>query len=47
LVRGRFKLLGFDEKAPGRFQQLTEFTVEIRGQDKPALVAEWLTQLHH
>ena len=45
-VRGRFKLLAFDEKRPGCFQQTTEFTVEIEGQDKPALIAEWISQLY-
>lgn len=44
-VRGRFKLLSFDEKMPGQFQQVDEFTVEIEGQDKPALVAEWISQV--
>lgn len=43
-VRGRFKLLDFAEKRPGQFQQTTEFTVEIEGQDKPALIAEWIGQ---
>ncbi len=43
-VRGRFKLLDFHEKRPGQWQQATEFTVEIDGQDKPALVAEWISQ---
>ena len=44
-VRGRFKTLSFDEKRPGQFQQTTEFTVEIEGQDKPALIAEWISQV--
>ncbi len=44
-VRGRFKLLEFDEKRPGQFQQTTEFTVEIEGQDKPAMIAEWISQI--
>ncbi|SFP78976.1 MaoC family dehydratase [Sphingomonas rubra] len=44
-VRGRFKLLSFDEKRPGQFQQTVEFTVEIEGQDKPALIAEWISQV--
>jgi acyl dehydratase len=43
-VRGRFKLLDFAEKRPGQFQQTSEFTVEIEGQDKPALIAEWISQ---
>lgn len=44
-VRGRFKLLELDEKRPGQWQQVNEFTVEIEGQDKPALIAEWISQI--
>lgn len=44
-VRGHFKLLAMDEKRPGQFQQTLEYTVEIEGEDKPALIAEWITQL--
>ena len=44
-VRGRFKLLSFEEKKPGQFQQANEFTVEIEGADKPALIAEWIAQV--
>ena len=44
-VRGRFKLLSFEEKRPGQFQQVNEFTVQIEGQDKPALIAEWIAQV--
>ena len=44
-VRGRFTLLSFDEKRPGQFQQTVEFTVEIEGRDKPALIAEWISQV--
>ena len=44
-VRGRFKLVEFDEKRPGQYQQTTEFTVEIEGQDKPAMIAEWISQI--
>ena len=43
-VRGRFKLLELAEKRPGQWQQTLEFTVEIEGEDKPALVAEWISQ---
>ncbi len=43
-VRGRFKLLEIEEKRPGQWQQTQEFTVEIEGQDKPALIAEWISQ---
>lgn len=44
-VRGRFRLLAFDEKRPGQYEQTTAFTVEIEGADKPALIAEWLSQV--
>jgi len=44
-VRGRFKLLEFDEKRPGQWQQTTEYTLEIEGQDKPAMIAEWISQI--
>lgn len=42
-VRGHYKLLALDEKRPGQWQQNVELTVEIEGEDKPALIAEWLT----
>jgi acyl dehydratase len=44
-VRGRFKLLDLDEKRPGQFQQTFEYTLEIEGVEKPAVVAEWIIQL--
>ncbi|MDR6853254.1 acyl dehydratase [Sphingomonas sp. BE123] len=44
-VRGRFKTLEMVEKRPGQWQQTVEFTIEIEGQDKPALIAEWISQL--
>jgi acyl dehydratase len=44
-VRGRFKLLSFDEKHPDRWQQTNEVTVEIEGEDKPAMIAEWIGQI--
>ena len=43
-VRGHFKLLEIAEKRPGQWQQTMELSVEIEGEDKPALVAEWITQ---
>ena len=43
-VRGRFKLIELIEKNPGQYQQTIEFTVEIEGEDKPALAAEWISQ---
>ena len=44
-VRGHFKLLEFAEKRPGQFQQTIEYTLEIEGEDKPALIAEWISQI--
>lgn len=43
-VRGHFKLLALDEKRPGQWQQVIEYTLEIEGEDKPALIAEWISQ---
>lgn len=45
-VRGRFHLAAFDEKRPGQYQQVTDFTVEIEGADTPALVAQWITLIY-
>jgi acyl dehydratase len=41
-VRGRFRLQRFEEKRPGQYQFVHEVTVEIEGEDKPALIAEWI-----
>lgn len=41
-VRARHKLLGLEDKGGGRWLTRTEVTVEIEGEDKPALIAEWL-----
>lgn len=44
-VRGQFKLVEFAEKRAGQFQQTVEYTLEIEGEDKPALIAEWISQV--
>ncbi|MFP5441440.1 MAG: MaoC family dehydratase [Gammaproteobacteria bacterium] len=41
-VRARAKLLAADEKKPGQWLLKFEYTIEIEGEEKPALVAEWL-----
>jgi|SRR6476659_844705 acyl dehydratase len=41
-VRGRFTLDSIDEKAPGQLLLRHTVTVEIEGEDKPALTAQWL-----
>ena len=43
-VRGHFKLLEISEKRLGQYQQTVEYTLEIEGEDKPALIAEWISQ---
>lgn len=42
-VRGHTKLLDVSEKAPGQILIKTGISIEIDGQEKPALVAEILT----
>lgn len=41
-VRGRFKLLSAEEKRASQWQITYEVTVEIEGEEKPALVADWI-----
>ncbi|WP_323784228.1 MaoC family dehydratase [Thalassovita sp.] len=41
-IRARFVLAAFNEIRPGEFQSKMDVTVEIEGQEKPALVAQWL-----
>ncbi|MEA3043179.1 MAG: hypothetical protein QOH47_1017 [Sphingomonadales bacterium] len=41
-VRGRFTLVSFEEKRPGQWQFGHQVAVEIEGEDKPALIAEWI-----
>jgi acyl dehydratase len=41
-VRGRFTLASFEEKRPGQYQFLHHVAVEIEGEDKPALLADWI-----
>ncbi|KYG18920.1 nodulation protein NodN [Bradyrhizobium sp. AT1] len=41
-IRGRFVLAEARLRKPNELQSRTNVTVEIEGEDKPALVAEWL-----
>ena len=41
-VRGHFTLDGIDEKAPGQLLIRQTVSVEIEGEEKPALTAQWL-----
>ncbi|MGK0374777.1 MAG: acyl dehydratase [Arenicella sp.] len=44
-IRGRAVLTAAVEKKPGQFLFTSQMTVEIEGQDKPALIADWLTMV--
>lgn len=41
-IRGRFSLISADERLPGQWTFRYGVKVEIEGEDKPALVAEWI-----
>jgi acyl dehydratase len=41
-IRGRFVLLSAEETAPGEATLRWRATVEIEGQERPALVADWI-----
>lgn len=45
-IRGHWKLVEMVEKRPGQWQQTTECTIEIEGEDKPALICEWISMLY-
>ncbi|MEO1250738.1 MAG: MaoC family dehydratase [Pseudomonadota bacterium] len=42
-IRGRFSLMTAESKAPGQWTFKYGVKVEIEGEEKPALVAEWIT----
>lgn len=42
-VRGAFRMADVTERSPGVIQSTVEVKVEIEGETKPALVAEWVT----
>ena len=41
-IRGHFVVSSIVETSPGQYRETTEVTVEIEGQERPALVATWL-----
>lgn len=43
-IRGRFVLADLDDSVPGEVTHRWQVTVEIEGQQKPALVAEWINR---
>ncbi|SCC93957.1 Nodulation protein N [Thiomonas sp. X19] len=44
-IRGVFSLVALEQQAANRFQMRLAVTVEIEGEVKPALVADWQTVL--
>jgi acyl dehydratase len=43
-VRAHTTLMSLEEKRPGQWQQTNEVSIEIEGEDKPALICEWISQ---
>ncbi|MGI1677116.1 MAG: MaoC family dehydratase [Cellvibrionaceae bacterium] len=41
-IRARYKFLGYEEKRPGQILMSHEVTIEIQGEEKPAMIAESL-----
>lgn len=41
-IRARFELISAEEKKPNHYLLMHNVTVEIAGEEKPALIAEWL-----
>ncbi len=46
-VRNHSRFLGVEDRGEGRFLVKTENRVEIEGEDKPAMIAEWLFMLFY
>ncbi|MEG8040705.1 MaoC family dehydratase [Sphingomonas sp. LR60] len=44
-IRAHSTLLSFEQKRPCQYQSTAEVTIEIDGQEKPAMLAEWITQI--
>jgi len=42
-IRGHFTVLSLLEKQAGNYRINMEVTVEIEGEEKPAMIAEWVT----
>lgn len=41
-IRNRFRVVSIEDRGEGRFLVRTENTIEIEGEEKPAMVAVWL-----
>ena len=44
-IRGHFVVQGIEDKGDGRQQITHDVSIEIEGESKPALVAEWMTMV--
>ena len=44
-IRNHTKLIDIEDRGEGRFVVKTENRVEIEGEEKPAMIAEWLFML--
>ena len=42
-IRGKARLLAVEETKPNQFRFNQEVTIEIEGEEKPAVVCEWIT----
>ena len=42
-VRGRFNLKRVDINRPTELRQIYDLSIEIKGLDRPAIIAEWIT----
>lgn len=42
-IRALAKVVEIIEKKPGQYRLKTEVTIEIEGEEKPALIAEWIS----
>lgn len=45
-IRGHFTLAGLDESVPGQATYRNNVSVEIEGEEKPALIAEWIGRVY-
>ncbi|WP_275658170.1 MaoC family dehydratase [Sphingosinithalassobacter portus] len=45
-VRARFTTIKLTERKPGVWERVTEYVLEIEGEEKPALIAEWIALLY-
>lgn len=44
-IRARSKVLDIKEKKPGQYMCKAEFTIDIEGEERPALIAEWISMV--